>query len=210
LISLIKNKAFIIRLTILVLSCLSLFTFNDFRKNTDVEIENIFIKIRGEINPDTNIVIIHFSEDDIARIGPWPIKRNYYALLINQLTNLGVNKIGLEIFLSSRLVTQSVYDNLLMNEIEKSGRVVLSCVAGSIVEQNGYYFTDSLSYPSPKLLNENLPTGHINFIKDGHYEIPLKLKQNEINEKAFSAIWNFSIINYHIGIASQYCHCSTR
>ncbi len=43
------------------------------------------MKTRGEVNPDTNIIIIHFSEDDIARIGPWPIKRNYYALLINQL-----------------------------------------------------------------------------------------------------------------------------
>lgn len=170
----------------MVLSCLSLFTFNEFRKNTDVEIEKIFVKTRGEINPDTNIVIIHFSEDDIARIGPWPIKRNYYALLINQLTSLGVKKIGLEIFLSSRLVTQSIYDNLLMKEIEKSGRVVLSSVAGGIVEQNGYFFTDSLSYPSPKLLNENLLTGHINFIKDGRYAIPLKLKQNEIDENAFS------------------------
>ncbi|MDZ7626463.1 MAG: sigma 54-interacting transcriptional regulator [Ignavibacteriaceae bacterium] len=122
----------------------------------------------------------------MARIGPWPIKRNYYALLINQLTSLDVKKIGLEIFLSSRLVTQSVYDNLLMKEIEKSGKVVLSCVAGNIVERNNQFITDSLSYPSPKLLNENLQTGHINFIKDADIEIPFCLIQNEINEKAFS------------------------
>ena len=165
---------------------LVLFTFQDIRKTADREIENLFNKTRGEINPDTNIILIHFSEEDIARIGPWPIKRNYYALLINQLTSLGVKKIGLEIFLSSRLVTQSVYDNLLMKEIEKSGKVVLSCVAGSIVEKNNLFVTDSLSYPSPKLLNEKLLTGHINFIKDDHYEIPLSLRQNEIDEKAFS------------------------
>jgi transcriptional regulator with GAF, ATPase, and Fis domain/CHASE2 domain-containing sensor protein len=184
--SLINNKAFLIRLAVLVLTCLSLFIFPEFRKNTDGEIEKFFIKTRGEISPDTNIILIHFSEDDIARIGPWPIKRNYYALLINQLTSLGVNKIGLEIFLSSRLVTQSVYDNLLMKEIEKSGKVVLSCVAGNIVERNNQFITDSLSYPSPKLLNENLQTGHINFIKDVDIEIPFSLIQNEINEKAFS------------------------
>ena len=140
----------------MVLTTLSLFIFPEFRKNTDGEIEKFYIKTRGEISPDTNIILIHFSEDDIARIGPWPIKRNYYALLINQLTSLGVNKIGLEVFLSSRLVTQSVYDNLLLKEIEKSGKVVLSCVAGNIVEKNNQFITDSLSYPSPKLLNENL------------------------------------------------------
>jgi transcriptional regulator with GAF, ATPase, and Fis domain/CHASE2 domain-containing sensor protein len=185
--SLKNNKPLLIRITVFLLAILILSVFQDFRKTTDREIENLFIRTRGEINPDSNIILIHFSEDDISRIGPWPIKRNYYALLINQLTSLGVKKIGLEIFLSSRLVTQSVYDNLLMKEIEKSGRVVLSCVAGSIVERNYLFETDSLSYPSPKLLNEKLVTGHINFIKDDHYEIPLSLRQNEIDEKAFSS-----------------------
>lgn len=160
--------------------------FQGLRKSTDGEIGNIFTKAKGETNPDTNIIILHFSEEDISRIGPWPIRRNYYALLINQLTKIGVKKIGLEIFLSSRLVTQSVYDNLLINEIEKSGKVVLSCVAGKITEWNGDFFTDSLSYPSPKLLNENILTGHLNFIKDDHYKVPFRLKQNKLNEKAFS------------------------
>lgn len=163
-----------------------LFLVPDFRKSIDNEIENLFIKTRGQLEPDTNIIIIHFSENDIGRIGPWPIKRNYYALLINQLTHLGVKKIGLEVFLSSRLVTQSVYDNLLMKEIEKSGKVILSCIAGSIVEKNNLFVTDSLSYPSPKLLNEKLLTGHINYLKEDRYEIPLNLRQNEVYEKAFS------------------------
>lgn len=181
-----NNKALLIRIAVFALVSLVLFIFQDFRKTADKEIENLFAKTRGEISPDTNIILIHFSEDDISRIGPWPIKRNYYALLINQLTNLGVKKIGLEIFLSSRLVTQSVYDNLLLKEIEKSGKVVLSCVAGSIVKKNNQYITDSLSYPSPKLLNENLISGHINFLKDNQYKIPLSLKQSNMTEKSFS------------------------
>ena len=183
----IKDKnTVLIRITILILVSLVLFLVPDFRKSIDNEIENLFIKTRGQIEPDTNIIIIHFSENDIARIGPWPIKRNYYALLINQLTHLGVKKIGLEVFLSSRLVTQSVYDNLLMKEIEKSGKVILSCIAGSIVEKNNLFVTDSLSYPSPKLLNEKLLTGHINYLKEDRYEIPLNIRQNEVYEKAFS------------------------
>ena len=184
---LLKNKkVFLIRIAVVIAVGIALLFFQDVRKSVDKETENLFIKARGEISPDTNIIIIHFSEEDIARIGPWPIKRNYYALLINQLTNLGVKKIGLEIFLSSRFVTQSIYDNLLLKEIEKSGRVVLSSVAGSMVEKRNYFETDSLSYPSPKLLNEELLSGHINYLKDNNYKIPITLKNNDIYEKTFS------------------------
>ncbi len=58
-----------------------------------------------------------------------------------------------------------MYDNLLRKEIEKSGKVVLSSVAGKITSSGDKFYTDSLSFPSPKLLDENLQTGHINFIR---------------------------------------------
>lgn len=183
---LISKKSGLIRISILLILSLALFSLQDFRTSIDSEIENLLIKSRGQLEPDTNIIIIHFSEEDISRIGPWPIKRNYYALLINQLTKLKVKKIGIEVFLSSRLVTQSVYDNLLLKEIEKSGNVVLSSLAGSIIEQNSEFRTDSLSFPSPKLLNEDLTTGHINFIRDDAIYIPLKINNNKLIEKAFA------------------------
>ncbi len=149
-------------------------------------VENIYSHIGGERTPDTNIVIIHISKSDLDRIGPWPIKRSFYALLIRKLTEQKVRKIGLEVFLSSKLVTQSVYDRLLKNEIEKSGKVVLSSLAGRIKEVEGNYFIDSLSYPSPKLLNPAFLTGHINYIKKDGIEIPLILNNNDETEKAFS------------------------
>jgi len=43
-----------------------------------------------------------------------------------------------------------------------------------------------LSFPSPKLLNEELSTGHINFIRNYDYKIPLVLINDGIHEKAFS------------------------
>ena len=147
----------------MLLVSILLIIFNDLRRSVDEKVQNLFVQVPGETTPDTNIIIIHFSEDDIARIGPWPIKRNYYALLINQLSSLGVRKIGLEIFLSSRLVTQSVYDNLLRKEIEKSGKVIMSSVAGKITSTDDKFYTDSLSFPTPKILEENLLTGHINY-----------------------------------------------
>ena len=181
-----NKKQIIIQISIVLLATLFLLAFQNIRKSADNEIENIFIQVRGEISPDSNIILIHFSEEDIERIGPWPIKRNYYALLINQLSNLGIKKIGLEIFLSSRFVTQSVYDNLLRKEIEKSGRVGPSSVAGKITVSGDKFYTDSLSFPSPKLLDENLQTGHINFIRDYNDEIPLEIINKDIREKAFA------------------------
>jgi len=169
-----------------LLTVLIIIALPQIRTAADERIENFFIQARGEIRPDTNIIIIHFSEEDIARIGPWPIKRNYYALLINQLSSLGVKKIGLEVFLSSRFVTQSVYDNLLTNVIQKSGKVVLSSVAGKITEYKNNFFTDSLSFPSPKLIDDDLLTGHINYLQENGIEIPLILNSNNLTEKAFS------------------------
>ncbi len=141
---------------------------------------------RGEIQPDTNIVIIDISENDINNLGHWPIKRSYYALLISSLTHYHVKKIGLEIFLSAKYVTQTLYDNLLANEIKKAGNVVLSSVAGDIYLRNGKYYTDSLSYPSPKLLDETFRTGHLNYFTGNGTQIPLVIHDGRLREDAFS------------------------
>ncbi|HEY7751479.1 MAG TPA: CHASE2 domain-containing protein, partial [Ignavibacteriaceae bacterium] len=163
-----------------------LYFFGDTASEVNRSIETVFSKIKGESEPDTSIVIIHITSSDIERLGPWPIKRSYYALLINSLTSQQVKKIGLEIFLSSRLVTQSIYEDLLRNEILKSGKVVLGSKAGKITELNGIYVTDSLSYPSPKLLDENIPTGHLNFYIDKDLIIPNEIVFNNIHEQSFA------------------------
>ncbi len=176
----------IAKILLTVLAVLILLLFTKFSRNIDAAAENTYSVIAGERQPDTNIVIIHISSSDLESIGPWPIKRSYYALLINNLSQQGVKKIGLEIFLSSRMVTQTVYDKLLKNVIEKSGRVVLSSLAGKIFRTGDKFYTDSLSYPSPKLLNESLTTGHINYIKNNGFEIPLTVEMRGESEKAFA------------------------
>lgn len=183
--ALVKNKS-AVRIAIACLSFLILFLLRDSFVQPNLFVEKIFSKINGEAAPDTNIVLIHISDSDLESIGPWPIKRSYYALLINKLSNSGVKAIGLEIFLSARFISQTVYDNLLTNEIIKSGRVVLSSVSGKIVSHNNKFISDSLSYPSPKLLEDNIKTGHINYLEDPTIKIPLELKTNDITEAAFS------------------------
>jgi DNA-binding NtrC family response regulator/CHASE2 domain-containing sensor protein len=150
-----------------------------------VGVENIYIAIKGESQPDTNIVLITIDGNDISQIGPWPIKRSYYALLVQSLTKLGVNKIGLEVFLSTRFESQAIYDNLLTKEIDKAKNVVLSSVAGEIKYKNNLFQTDSLSFPTPKLLDSEIPTGHLNFIDNNGIYIPLTIRAFGQNEKAF-------------------------
>lgn len=181
-----EKKQLYIKVIIVILVVIILLSFKGFTESTDRYFEEFYSGIAGERLPDSNIVIIHISKSDIDRIGPWPIKRSYYALLIKNLKEQDVSKVGLEVFLSSRLITQSIYDKLLKNEIEKSGVVVLSSLAGNVTESKIFFYTDSLSYPSPKLLNQNFLTGHLNYLRKNGIVIPLVIDNQGVLEKAFS------------------------
>ena len=180
------KKELILKISAVIISVILLLIFNSIDRSINSAAEKTFSLIRGELQPDTNIVLIHITENDLASIGPWPIKRSYYALLINKLKKAGVKKIGLEIFLSARLVTQTIYDNTLKNEIEKAGNVVLSSVAGNIVQKGDNFVTDSLSFPSPKLLDHNIKTGSVNFLRNDGIIIPVEIRYSETFEKSFS------------------------
>lgn len=179
------NKNTLIRLLITFAVIAGLFLFQKIPASVDSLLFSSFNSIAGEQKPDTSIVIIHINSQDIEQLGPWPLKRSYYALLINTLSNYGVKTIGLEVFLSSKFVSQAIYDRVLQKEIEKSNNVILSSIAGSISRKNDVFTTDSLSFPSPKLINESIPTGHINFVQDNGIEIPLEIANQNKIEKAF-------------------------
>ena len=163
-----------------------LFVFNSIPQSFDSALSDIFNKIARERKPDSSIIIININSEDIVQLGPWPIRRSYYALLIRNLNNYGVNKIGLEVFLSSKFVTQGIYDNVLKKEILNANNVVLSSLAGSLIERRNIYATDSLSLPSPKLLDESIITGHINYINQNGIIVPLRISNQNRIEKAFS------------------------
>ncbi|MDP2365532.1 MAG: CHASE2 domain-containing protein, partial [Ignavibacteria bacterium] len=87
-----------------------LFFIKSVPQTFDSSLSNIINKISGERKPDSSIIIIHISSEDIEQLGPWPIKRSFYALLINNLNKYQVNNIGLEVFLSAKFVSQGIYD----------------------------------------------------------------------------------------------------
>ncbi len=183
--TLVKNK-FFVKLFLAILSIVILSFIHQPDEFLDKNIETSFALMRGQQQPDTNIVLIDITASDINNLGYWPLKRSYYALLIKNLIDYKVKTIGLEVFLSAKFVTQTIYDNLVTKVIENSGNVVLSSVAGNVIDQNGKFYTDSLSYPSPKLLDENIKTGHLNYFDGNGIQIPLIIHSGKNIVSAFS------------------------
>lgn len=181
-----KNKFLLLKLFLLLAAIALLNLFPSFNETLNFAAESVIKKISPEKLPDSSIILIKITSEDIEKIGPWPVKRSYYALLIRNLKSLGVRKIGLEVFLSARITSQTVYDKLLESEISNAQNVVLSSVAGEIYQSYGNFFTDSLSFPTPKLLNESFQTGHINFLGSKEIVVPVELKSFNQTENAFA------------------------
>jgi transcriptional regulator with PAS, ATPase and Fis domain/CHASE2 domain-containing sensor protein len=181
-----KNKFLLLKIFLLFIAIVSVSSISAIKESVNHSSESLIKNVLPEKLPDSSIILIKITIEDIEKIGPWPVKRSYYALLIRNLKSLGVKKIGLEVFLSARITSQTVYDNLLESEISNAGNVVLSSVAGEIYKRNGVYLTDSLSFPTPKLLNESFETGHINFIGSKEIIVPSELISFNQVEKAFS------------------------
>ncbi len=175
-----RNKRFIIK-TIIVLP---IFIFTIFSPglsdSSNAFIENVFKNIRGEVATDSNVVIIDISGNDIAQLGGWPLKRSYYALLINELNKYGVKKIGIEVFFSGKNSIQTMYDNLLVSQIRSAGNVVLSSVPGDIYTMNDKSLTDGIEFPSLKVIDSSIVTGHLGLLNEER--MPLLVN----SEKAFA------------------------
>ncbi|MGE5362611.1 MAG: sigma 54-interacting transcriptional regulator [Bacteroidota bacterium] len=146
--------------------------------STDDSVVRGFYNAGIKGTPDTNIVLIHISSEDISQLGPYPLKRSYYALLINRLSGLDVRSVGLGIFLSGRLSYQNIYNSLLDNEIRRSGRVVL----GSVIGESG-----AVDYPEPKKSIPGLPTGFLDYTGGNSVSVPLQIKTGNETERTFSA-----------------------
>ncbi len=176
-----------VRLIIVLIIALVILFFKSFFYNAGYSLTTLFNSIRGEATVDSNIVLIHISPKDIESLG-WPFKRSYYATLLSRLQKYNLKKIGIEIFLSEKLSYQSVYDSVLNNQIKSTSNVVLSSLLNSIEILKGEAITDSVIYPAPKKVIPDVATGHINFVTgDGTY-IPLSVKKDEGEEKAFALV----------------------
>jgi transcriptional regulator with GAF, ATPase, and Fis domain/CHASE2 domain-containing sensor protein len=87
---------------------------------------DVKFRLRGETCIDTNVVVILLEGDDIDALGGWPLKRSYYALLINALDNLGAKVIGMDIFFEEPNALYAESDSLLVRMVSRKKNVVLA------------------------------------------------------------------------------------
>lgn len=152
--------------------------------------------IRGEVQADTNVVILYFDNDDIASLGGWPLTRNYYALLIDVLTRSRVAAVGIDILFGEHNLQFPEHDNLLALMTRASGKVVLSSyfrilqpepsVQDALDERIRYLpsisegqYGSGLQMPFPELAFAATGIGHANLVDDVMGAVPLFVRNGE-------------------------------
>ena len=180
------TKGSFFRFAAFLISLLIVITSNGFVKFVNENTEIIYSEFSSETKVDTNIILIEITHGDIEKLGSWPIKRSYYALLFNYLKKLKPEKIGFGIFLSANSQSQTIYNKLLSKEIAANNNIVLGSLASGLNLQNNIVKVDSFIFPVPRLDNKNITTGHLGYFYSNGILIPLAVKKNNAVEYAFS------------------------
>jgi transcriptional regulator with GAF, ATPase, and Fis domain/CHASE2 domain-containing sensor protein len=108
--------------------------------------------LRGQTRIDTNVVVILLDGDDVDALGGWPLKRSYYALLIDALNDLGAKGVGFNIFFEEPNPLYAASDSLLVRTASKDKNVVFA----SYFQEIGVERDSSLSKDT---IGENLGLG---------------------------------------------------
>ncbi len=111
---------------------------------TDTYVYDVFFRIRGQEKADPRILIAAIDEKTLSELGPWPLKRTYYAKLLDRLKEARV--VGFDLIFTE----PSSSDPVLAEAIRRHGRVVLPV-----------YFDDKLHIRRPLPYFSPVETGHI-------------------------------------------------
>jgi len=158
-------------------------------------------RIRGSRQADTSIVLIYVDDEAVKELG-WPVKRNFYALMVKALDDLQVKAVGIEPVFEDRRPEYSEYDDLMSEEVAASGNVVLGGYCDSLSDRPDSILpsvlTDKFSYPSveeptlcavsphfpfPKLFNAAAGVGLLNLSDDD--AVPLFVRYGREAAPAF-------------------------
>jgi len=80
---------------------------------------DLFLRLRGPVEPDSRILVAAIDEDTLDRLGRWPLRRGHYARLLDRLGSAGV--VAMDILMAE----PSEDDAILAGAIGRHGRVVL-------------------------------------------------------------------------------------
>jgi CHASE2 domain-containing sensor protein len=89
-------------------------------KGMNTYIYDMSFRIRGAHQPSEKIIIAAIDEKTLTKLGRWPLKRIYYAMLLDKISKAAV--IGFDIILSE----PSDDDAELAESIRKHGKVILA------------------------------------------------------------------------------------
>ncbi|MBI4777077.1 MAG: CHASE2 domain-containing protein [Deltaproteobacteria bacterium] len=117
--------------------------------SVDSYLYDLGFRLRGSIPHDRHIVIIAIDEKTLNTLGRWPIRRKYYADLLDRLEHAGC--VGFDIIMSEA----SPDDAGLNSAIDKHSRVVLPI-----------YITNDLFTDAPDRSLFGATVGHIHVEQD--------------------------------------------
>ncbi len=156
----------IVMLSISILIFVILFVFSSVQNIVNGSIHSVFQRITGEKEIDSTIVLITINDNDIQVLGGWPIKRSYYALLINKLHEANVKKIGIEIFFSETNNNQKIYNSLLTKEIEKENNIKFGSLVNGLSFDDEIFFAKSIQKSEIAIEDTKAQIAHLNYIED--------------------------------------------
>jgi DNA-binding NtrC family response regulator/CHASE2 domain-containing sensor protein len=150
-------------------------------------------RLRGEHPADTSIIIIYFGNNDLTTLGGMPLKRSYYALLVQALHELETKVVGIDIAFSEPDAEHPEYDKTLVTTIQQAGNVILSSYFRVLSESQSeeevpkellynnntmktIYSGKDLQMPFHELCRAAAGCGHTNLM--GRFEVPLLLNVN--------------------------------
>ncbi len=206
--------ALIVSLLILSLKILKI----PFIESVDSAFYQLKFKLRGSQPVDTSIVFLYIDDDAIRSLGGYPLKRSYYALLIDMLTKLNVKAIALDILLTEKNLDYPERDKLLAFTIKNSGKVYL----GGNFENLGdlkvkpianipteflfkpkdknlkFPYGSNFSAPFDELLKSCTGFGHLNYNMNGFpNEIPMLIS---INDSSLIPSFSLELACAYLGI----------
>src|SRR5512140_1068839 len=136
--------------------------------------------LRGNRPVDSSLVIVYVDDRAIGTLG-WPVRRNFYALMVRALTELRVRAVGIEVMFEDPRPEFSEYDDLLAGIARASKNVVLPAYAGMLGTTVDSTAEPVASFPGvhrpavegtrvhlpfPELRAAAAGIGHLNFVRE--------------------------------------------
>ncbi|MBN1350578.1 sigma 54-interacting transcriptional regulator [candidate division KSB1 bacterium] len=92
--------------------------------SVDTRIIDAFFALRGELPPDSTIVLVMLTDSDVDKLGGWQISRDYYGYLIHILKEQGAKAIGFDLFFGKPGKQFPEHDKMLIEFTKAAGNVI--------------------------------------------------------------------------------------